>query len=348
MNQEKIGKFIATLRKENNLTQKELAEKLGITDRAISHWENGRCLPDVSLFEDLSNILNITVNELISGERISSDKLIKKSDENIINTLKVNKKKNKKTKLIIFILSLIIIVLSIFFFEKYKSFYKKIDLFNINVQLKDNYKLTKELTIDKRNIYYYGIDLVFLCDNKDNCYQLKQALNNKQITLNEINKYLEKQVEYKNFQVFRMYDGGTTIYKKSDMIIIFCNTIAKNKDIYIGNNQLLDTLNGNYCGHEENETKSFKRTYKVLNTTYYDDIFNYVTLIQNNGEEEKVLINNSYLLVPGHTYEFSFVTFLEYDDNIKNIFNNSTLLSVSETNKKLKEQINEKIIINKN
>ena len=65
MDQEKIGKFIAKLRKENNLTQQELADKLGITDRAISHWENGRCLPDVSLFKDLCCIFNISVNEML-------------------------------------------------------------------------------------------------------------------------------------------------------------------------------------------------------------------------------------------------------------------------------------------
>ena len=62
MNQEQIGKFISALRKEKNMTQIELANKLGITDRAISKWENGRGLPDISLFEPLCNELNISIN----------------------------------------------------------------------------------------------------------------------------------------------------------------------------------------------------------------------------------------------------------------------------------------------
>ena len=72
MNQEKIGKFIAESRKEKNMTQQELADKLGVTDRAVSHWENGRRLPDYSLLKDLCNILQISVNELFAGEKISN------------------------------------------------------------------------------------------------------------------------------------------------------------------------------------------------------------------------------------------------------------------------------------
>ena len=68
MNQEKIGRFIAELRKEKNMTQVDLANKLGITDRAVSKWENGRGMPDLSLLLPLCDTLNISVNELLSGE----------------------------------------------------------------------------------------------------------------------------------------------------------------------------------------------------------------------------------------------------------------------------------------
>ena len=71
MNQEKIGKFISTLRKEKNMTQQDLADKIGVTDRAISKWENGRGLPDLSLLKPLSDELGITINELISGEKLN-------------------------------------------------------------------------------------------------------------------------------------------------------------------------------------------------------------------------------------------------------------------------------------
>lgn len=92
MNQEKIGKFITECRKQKNLTQNELADKLGITDKAISKWENGRCMPDISLLEELCSILDVTINELLSGERNTKNS----SDKIIIDSLKVNEKQFKK------------------------------------------------------------------------------------------------------------------------------------------------------------------------------------------------------------------------------------------------------------
>lgn len=84
MNQEKIGKFIADCRKEKGLTQLQLAEKLNITNRAVSKWETGKSCPDVSLMPDLCNVLGITVNELLSGERILMEDYQKKAEENLV------------------------------------------------------------------------------------------------------------------------------------------------------------------------------------------------------------------------------------------------------------------------
>lgn len=94
MNQTKIGIFIAKKRKEKNLTQSELAEKLNVTDRSISNWENGKCMPDISLFNPLCSALDITINEFLSGEEIESKDYQKKLEENIINTINYNNKKN--------------------------------------------------------------------------------------------------------------------------------------------------------------------------------------------------------------------------------------------------------------
>ena len=85
MNQEKIGKFIAKQRKLKNLTQEELAEKLGITKNAVSKWERGLCLMDMSLLKPLSEILEVNVNEILAGEKIEEKDIEKKSEENIIN-----------------------------------------------------------------------------------------------------------------------------------------------------------------------------------------------------------------------------------------------------------------------
>ena len=91
MNQIKIGKFIAECRKKINLTQMQLAEKLNITDRAISKWETGKCLPDVSIMPELCKELNITLNELLSGERENNN-----SEQLLLQELNDNIKKQKK------------------------------------------------------------------------------------------------------------------------------------------------------------------------------------------------------------------------------------------------------------
>ena len=88
MNLEKIGKFIASSRKKQKLTQEQLAEQLGITKNAVSKWERGLCLMDMSLLEPLSKILKVTVNEILAGEKIERNDLPQKADENIINIAK--------------------------------------------------------------------------------------------------------------------------------------------------------------------------------------------------------------------------------------------------------------------
>ena len=93
MNQEKIGKFIARCRKDKKMTQSELAEKLGVTDKSIGNWENGRNMPDLSLFKPLCDELNITINDLLSGEKIKKDKYQEKFEENIVNTIDYSTKR---------------------------------------------------------------------------------------------------------------------------------------------------------------------------------------------------------------------------------------------------------------
>ena len=95
MNQVKIGKFIAQCRKNKNMTQAELAEKLNITDRAISKWETGKGMPDSSIMLELCNELDITVNELLSGEEIEMDNYNKIAEENLLEFKKIDETKNK-------------------------------------------------------------------------------------------------------------------------------------------------------------------------------------------------------------------------------------------------------------
>lgn len=96
MDQIKIGEFIALKRKEKNLTQSDLAEKLGITDRAVSKWENGICMPDAGNIPDLCRILGITINDLFSGEVVDMKDLEKHAEENLLSLKKNEEEMNKK------------------------------------------------------------------------------------------------------------------------------------------------------------------------------------------------------------------------------------------------------------
>ncbi len=87
MNQNKIGKFIASLRKEKGFTQEQLAEMLATSSKAISKWENGQCLPELSKYESLCTILNISINELFAGEKISDIDFRRVADKNLLSLL---------------------------------------------------------------------------------------------------------------------------------------------------------------------------------------------------------------------------------------------------------------------
>ena len=92
----KIGKFIQEKRKEKNLTQEELATQLGISKNAVSKWERGLCLMDMSLLKPLSNILDVSVNDILSGEIVTEKELKNKTEENIINLNELINLKSKK------------------------------------------------------------------------------------------------------------------------------------------------------------------------------------------------------------------------------------------------------------
>ena len=96
MDLEKIGKFIADCRKKKNLTQMQLAEKLNITDRAISKWENGVCMPDASNIPYLCRILGISINDLFSGDDVDMKDQVKKAEDNLLSLKKDEEEMNKR------------------------------------------------------------------------------------------------------------------------------------------------------------------------------------------------------------------------------------------------------------
>ena len=109
MNQVLIGAFIATERKRKGYTQKHLSEKLGISDKTVSKWERGNGFPDVSLLLPLCSELDITVNELLSGERVSEEDYCKKAEENMVNLVREAGESKKKIMLSALVSMLMII-----------------------------------------------------------------------------------------------------------------------------------------------------------------------------------------------------------------------------------------------
>lgn len=101
LDQGKIGKFIAERRKSQNMTQKQMAEQLGVSDKAVSKWETGKSMPDNSLLLDLCSLLEININELLSGEKLSQDNYHGKAEENMTNLMGQTEKEKKKSKSII-------------------------------------------------------------------------------------------------------------------------------------------------------------------------------------------------------------------------------------------------------
>ena len=118
----KIGKYIAGKRKDLGMTQKQLAEKLGMSDKSVSKWERGVCLPDVSVYSELCQILGISINEFLAGEDIVRENIDKKSEENIIGLATDSKQKQKRLKYIIGILlvtaAIVVLTVGIMIFRK--------------------------------------------------------------------------------------------------------------------------------------------------------------------------------------------------------------------------------------
>ena len=123
MDQIKIGKFIATLRRQSGLTQEKLGEKIGVTNKTISRWENGNYMPDIEMLQLLAKEFNVSINELLAGQKMSDEEFRKNADENIIAVSKESafsfeerkayfKKKWRKEHISLFVVLLLILIVA--------------------------------------------------------------------------------------------------------------------------------------------------------------------------------------------------------------------------------------------
>ena len=166
MNQEKIGKFIAECRRQRKMTQSELGEKLGINEKSISNWENGRNMPDLSLFKPLCEELNISLNDLMSGEKVKEKEYRDKLEENIINTIDYSNKKIESRNifigLILIVFGVLISITAVGIFPSESSWGSIYSVFGGIISLIGVSRFTKRLTYGKRLICNFGYFLIFI------------------------------------------------------------------------------------------------------------------------------------------------------------------------------------------
>ena len=166
MNQEKIGKFIAECRRQRKMTQSELGEKLGVTEKSISNWENGRNMPDLSLFKPLCEELNISLNDLMSGEKVKEKDYREKLEENIINTIDYSNNKIKSRNifigLLLIVFGVLISITAVGIFPSESSWGSIYSVFGGIISLIGVSRFTKRLTYPKRLFCNFSYFLIFI------------------------------------------------------------------------------------------------------------------------------------------------------------------------------------------
>ena len=267
MNQEHIGKFIAKCRKDKNMTQSELAEKLGVTDKSIGNWENARCMPDLSLFKPLCDELDITINDLLSGEKISKDKYQEKFEENIVNTIDYSTKKINKYSnvigLLLVIFGLFISMSAIMIFPSESSWGSIYSVFGIIIFTIGISKLTSKIKIGQRLllillIFLGSISILFFTD------YINVKTNNVAPMFRETATYVgseNEEVIYYDTLFYKIVETETKSVKQ-DLIVTFCfKYFDYNRNIR--NNQIerakksIETNNVTRKGKNQNDYRRF-------------------------------------------------------------------------------------------
>lgn len=262
MDTKKIGAFIAMNRKKKGYTQEQLAEKLGVTNKTISRWENGHYMPDLSLLEPLSKELDITLNELLAGKEIVKEEAMEYSEQNLIQTIDYtgNKIKNEHKKISLFIIGLGIFTslcaFTVFPSESsWGSIYSMIGLFLFVVGIFRELKFTSLLKKGLVSTILFALFLgIFFIFDYVSVNQFKQPPIYRLTTTTVFSEDGNKMIEYQNpfYNVFRINaDTPNEYYRIDDKKQYTINTVPTSpfnmdkssfeqlqhyKSQYIGNN----------------------------------------------------------------------------------------------------------------
>ena len=375
----KIGKFIAEKRKEKKLTQEGLAEKLGVTSKTISRWENGNYMPDISLLKPLSEELGITLNDLISGEKVDKEHYQEKLEENIISTIDYTSKKvyekNKVIAEILMFFGLGLAFIAFTIFPSESSWGAIYSVVGTVISLIGFSKLNKKKSYIKRlllNLAYFivimtiliGIDYAnvrinnvaprfsYLIETNENMIIYKAPLCN----VYRINRNTKN--EYYIVDTKKSYTEETVPVTPFNRKKAGIDNIIKFKDQYVGNNSndshLIDNLPLSEYGYVfEIDSKNLGLTIDYHITDWY---------INENQYLEKCLLYNTLSIFSlidnvqditfnfsGNSYKVNRKQAQELYPNYNDIRNNE--INKDNFNKYLENKMNDnefvKIIFNK-
>lgn len=343
MNQIKIGKFIAQKRKEKNLTQSELAEKLNVTDRSVSNWENGKCMPDISLFNPLCSVLDITINEFLSGEEIENKDYQKKLEENIINTINYNNKKNL-LPVILLIFGITLTIFSLTMFNPDSSLSGVYTIIGLVIAI-TGFNMMKSFSKNKRIIMNIGISFISLIAILGIDYiesvNLKQAprfylekeINNNMIVYHKLFSNIYR-ININTINEYYVFDNNKKYTTETAPNVPFnreksgIDSIIKYQNKYLGNNSNTINLIGSLPLSEYGNVIELDSTnlgiiidYHV--TDWYINNDNYVekSLIYNTFSIFSLIENVNYITYnfTGNTYTITREKFEEVYPSYKTI-----------------------------
>lgn len=333
MDTKKIGAFIAMNRKKKGYTQEQLAEKLGVTNKTISRWENGHYMPDLSLLEPLSKELDITLNELLAGEEIVKEEAMEYSEQNLIQTIDYtdNKIKNEHKKISLFIIGIGILIslcaFTVFPSESsWSSIYSMIGLFLFVVGIFRELKITSLLKKGLASILLFVLLLgVFFILDHVSVTQFKQPPIYRLTTTTVFSEDGNKIIEYQNpfYNVFRINaDTLNEYYRIDDKKQYTINTVPTSpfnmdkssfeqlqhyKSQYIGNNSntshLLNALPLSEYGYVfEIDSKGCGLIVDYHCTDWYnnENLYIHKALVYNSVSLFKLIDNLEYI-----TFNFS-------------------------------------------
>ncbi len=317
MNTQKVGNFIYEERKKMNLTQKQLADILNVTDKAVSRWETGKGYPDIEILLKISEVFNISVNELLNGEKISSDKISEKADEQIIIAYRKENKTKKKSKFVISIILVLSIIFCFFFANKITK------QLNTEEKIISSYstelvQLTDELSniLEKQyNFQFYDVFAQVICTNFSTTITLNNKVKIYEIQLIDIYNRKKYDISYSEanqcWNIIKTklretnYLEGVQINSIFNMIrsVDFVNICEKN---YLENDEYNEIIID--CGNKkiftgrdatigfnmylfDNDSLMKVENAKNLNGTYYDFAITPITLSNSNNEVFKSCCN---------------------------------------------------------